>query len=436
MRRVLRLIQQILILLINRIVRRKSVGYCVKVLSANMGLAYIKLAQILSMQDINGLFTERDRADIRQLRDDINPIAWRKISSQIPSNLRKRLRHVERRPIGSASVSQVHKAVLDTGEVVAIKIKRLDVEEYLLQDLKILKALMVVFGPVFGLSNRAGGKTALNMYYDWIRMELDFAGEVSNILAYSKFAESVNGKVAGCAKILVPKVYTELCTENVIVMEYVTYQTISSGNYSEEQIKHALNSYIELSFYALFHDMPVIFHGDPHSGNIYIDDNGNVGFLDMGLVFELDSASARDVRQLFFSAYFGNSKSRLRIWRPWFIGSSKEWKRLSEEVEEYCEYITTRPLTAYFMDCVMICMHHDIIPSAYLFGLAKAFVCLCGFDNSYIDNVTGHEMLLKQVAEYCKEHGLQVAKDISSSVMKRDVVSVLKSFEDLVNMRW
>lgn len=68
-----------------------------------------------------------------------------------------------------------------------------------------------------------------------------------------------------------------------------------------------MNSYVKLSFYALLNHLPVVFHGDPHGGNIYIDDRGNIGFLDMGLLFELSAEDMKDVQRYFFYAYFGSS---------------------------------------------------------------------------------------------------------------------------------
>lgn len=370
-----------------------------------MGLAYIKLAQMLAMQDIKGLFTEQDRKDIACLCDAVNPIPWRKIKYQIPDTVMFRIRAIVKKPLGSASISQVHLAQLDTGELVALKIKRHDVARNLRHDVKCLRILLRVFGPIFGFTNHIGGDKALSCCYDWILREIDFVSEAKNISEYGAFAESVNGKVKGCVDIRVPMVYEDLCTPDIIVMEYVPYKTINTGEFSHEQVLNAINSYIKLSFYSMYHEMPVIFHGDPHAGNIYIDDDGNIGFLDMGLIFRLDAKDLDDVRQLFLCACFGDSKSLCRLLAPWFTGNAKQWNVFRREVEFYCERVHARPLTAYFMDLALVCRGYNIKPATYLFEMAKAFVCLSGFDNSYGQELCGNDLVLEQTIEYCRKAG-------------------------------
>ncbi len=74
----------------------------------------------------------------------------------------------------------------------------------------------------------------------------------------------------GTKKYCCTKKYTKkLCTENIIVMEFIFSKTINQMKLTpqnKEKISNSLNDYILLSFYALFHDMPVTFHGDPHGG--------------------------------------------------------------------------------------------------------------------------------------------------------------------------
>ena len=83
---------------------------------------------------------------------------------------------------------------------------------------------------------------------------------------------SVNGKVEGNKLIKLPKAHHDLCTDNVIVMEYIHHKTINNLELNDEnnsKIRDALNSYISSSLYAMFNDLKIVFHGDPHSGNIY-----------------------------------------------------------------------------------------------------------------------------------------------------------------------
>lgn len=261
-----------------------------------MGTTYIKLAQILAMQNFGNLFTEEDRACLSSICDNCNPISYKKIEKIIEKEygcpVKKKFRKIYEEPVGSASISQVHKAVLKNGKVVAIKVKRKDVAKHIEKDIKQIRRFIHRFGRLVKFQNYLGSDAALNLYLSWILEETNFEREQRNILRYYQFAKSVNGKIENSRRIVVPRVYKNLCTKNIIVMQFIFSKTINQLDFTKEnkmQIKSALNDYISLSFYALLHQMPVVFHGDPHGGNIYLDKYGNVGFLDMGLIFELSS---------------------------------------------------------------------------------------------------------------------------------------------------
>ena len=92
---------------------------------------------------------------------------------------------------------------------------------------------------------------------DWIFQETDFQNEQYNIVRYKEFADSVNGKIKNVqTKIVVPKLFTEYSTNNVIVMEFITAPTlnhITMNESNKQKVAQAKNEYIRLSFYALFH---------------------------------------------------------------------------------------------------------------------------------------------------------------------------------------
>lgn len=92
-------------------------------------------------------------------------------------------------------------------------------------------------------------------------------------------------------------------------MEFIKTPTINKLKLTDEnknKIITALNSYIKSSFFAMFNDKQVVFHGDPHSGNIAIDENGDICFLDMGLLCALSDEDSKLCRKFFLAAYSGN----------------------------------------------------------------------------------------------------------------------------------
>lgn len=428
----MRLILNGLLFLFDWFILHKSLGYALNRFCRKMGITYIKFAQILAMQNIDGLFTQNDRDDLLNIVDDCNRISFDSIDSILHETYGNRyteiIQKIDEEPVGSASVSQVHKAILTNGNTVVFKVKRRDIDKTIRKDVRKIKVLIRLFGKFFGFSNYMAGNKALDMYIDWILQELDFKNEVNNIIKYHDFAESVNGKVPGMKKILVPKVYSKYCTEHVICMEYVPYQTINRLTNTPDiklKISNAYNSYLKLSFYALLHNMPVAFHGDPHTGNVYLDDDGNIGFLDMGLVFYLNSSEMKKMKNLFLLAYFGRHDALYETLKPNLYEDDKQAEMFHKEVEIYCNNLHNKPVTSYFMDLCLICFRYNIVPDAYLFKIAKALVTLSGVDTVYENTITAHKLLDSMIMEY-------IFKEIHCGC-ERFFISSMKSISSIVN---
>lgn len=271
-----------------------------------MGIVYIKFAQILATQNYGNIFTENDREMLSSICDNCNPISFDKIENilkkEYGENLYDIFTFIDKKPIGSASISQVHKAILRNGEEVAIKIKREDITNNINKEIERLKLLIHRFGKFVKFENYIGSEKALDLFSKWINEEADFEHEQKNIKLYQNFANTVNDKLENTKRIKIPKLYNKYCTNNVIVMEFIKDNTINkleSSEHNKEKIINAINSYIKSSFYALFNDKQIIFHGDPHSGNIYIDEFENIGFLDMGLLFALTKDDQKLLKNFF-----------------------------------------------------------------------------------------------------------------------------------------
>ena len=312
--------------------------------------------------------------------------------------------------MGSASISQVHQATLASGEVVAIKIKRKDITNTIEKDIIQMKKIVKRFGWIIDFKNFSGGDKALDLYFDWIQEETNFQHEIENIKLYSEFANNVNGKMENAVDIKVPKLYEKLCTENVIVMEYIDSKTINKMPLDDEnknKIAKGLNSYFKLSFYAFFNDQQIVFHGDPHEGNIYIDDDGNIGFLDMGLLFVLEGENARLMKELFSGAYLKNYEKIFNLLIPYGKMNNEEREKFKEDIKVYCEEVRSKDITHYYTDVIPICMKYEITPPNFLFCMAKAFVCLNGMNGISLNTLPATELLKEQVIEFLLKRSMQ-----------------------------
>ena len=430
----MKLFKQAVLLIFNKFVRRKSNGYCLKIFCTNMGMAYIKLCQMLALQNIGNIFTEQDRLDVLSICYDVNPVPFSEIKTELRKEygilLNSYFTTIGSQPIGSASVSQVHRAVLKTGEDVVLKIKRRDIQETVDRDIKTLRMLCKRFGWMFGITNHATS-IAWEYYFKWLTEEMDFKHEIKNIKILQKFANSVVGKCTNTGKLIVPKVYEEYCTDNVIVMEYIPYKTINKID-DKDKIVRALNSYIRQSFYALFNDISVVYHGDMHPGNLFIDDDGNLGFLDMGLVFEINAKDAALTRELFMSEITMNVNKLSSILEPWFKGTKEQYNDFVNKLGEVIRSLPNKCVSSYFMDIVFLCLDVNLTPPYFLFCMAKAFVCLFGADSIYMNDVKCKDMLSDLILEYQVKTTYRESVDFIKNMYKTVVSAVSDEYDTFV----
>lgn len=412
---------QALKLLINKFILGKDNGTCIKEFAEKMGVVYIKLAQILATQNYGDLFTERDRIVLSSICDECNPVDFSKIKRILNERYERPLDEIfasiDEHPIGSASVSQVHRAVLKNGEVVAIKVKRKDITRTIEEDLKRIRSLIHAFGRFFDFKNFMGSDKVIDKYLEWIREETDFEQEMRNIEIYEEFTKSIDGKVEGAKAVRVPKLYREYCREDVIVMEFIETPTINKLALTEENkklIKEAMNNYIKSTFWAMFNHKPVVFHGDPHGGNICVDESGNVCFLDMGLLFVMDEEEAFMCRRFFMSAYSGNYDKLYDLISENCSIEEKDKIAFKEDCRRYCEDLPGKELTFYFMDMVVICTKYEIVPPDFLYNMAKAFVCLNGISGFTGNEMTAIELFKDQMIEFLTKRSVQDAKKVLS----------------------
>lgn len=220
----MKLYWELFVIIFKKFVLRRNTGEVIRKFYEKMGIVYIKFAQILAMQNIGNLFKEEDRQKLMHICDNCKPIPFEKIETILRKNypdFDHIFASIDSNPLGSASISQVHRGVLKTGEEVAIKIKREDIVANIPKEINRLKKLTHRCGKLFGFVNMIGGDKALNLYLNWILEEIDFYHEQKNMLSYETFTKNSNGRVKDTVKIVVPKLYQELSNEEVIVMEYI-----------------------------------------------------------------------------------------------------------------------------------------------------------------------------------------------------------------------
>lgn len=410
-----------ILLLIRKFILRQNTGKVLYKFATRMGVVYIKMAQIIAMQNYGNIFTEQDRLQLSKICDSCNPIPYRRIAKQITREyghpLNEIFQSIDPTPVGSASISQVHRAILLDGREVAIKVKRQDVTRRVLHDTRQIRRFIHRFGKLAKFRNYLGSDKALELWAQWIEQETDFLSERRNLQAYQDFADSVNGKVQDTITIQVPGVITELCTDNIIVMEFITAPTINQGTLTPErkqQVRRAVNDYVRLSFYALLHDMPVTFHGDPHGGNIYLDAAGNIGFLDFGLTFSFSGEEAEYIRQLFLNAYNVRTDQLVELLLQNGKYTDLDRAQYRADVEAQARRFRGTPTAQFFVEMINLYTRYNIEPPEITYKMGKAFLALYGINNVIGNTVGTKELLVSQIVEYYLNRAADDAKTLTA----------------------
>jgi ubiquinone biosynthesis protein len=258
-----------------------------------LGPTFIKLGQLMSTRpDVVG----RDLADeLKQLQDATPadpPETVRKIvETELGQSLDDLFADFDLLPIASASIGQVHRARLKTGERVVVKVQHAGIQSMVNEDLEVLAGLAQLaeqfpeFAPYRPTANVAEmGRT--------LRRELDFGREERNL---HQFAELFRDDLT----ILVPKAYTELSTPQVLTMDMIDGIPLSqpglleaAGLDREEVARRGANIYMQMIFTHGF------FHADPHPGNIVLLPGNVVGLLDFGMVGRIDERLREQIEDM------------------------------------------------------------------------------------------------------------------------------------------
>ena len=215
--------------------------------------------------------------------------------------------HFDEQPFASASIAQVHFATLHTGEDVVVKIQRPGIRRRVAADLQILKRFAQVVVELAKLGRRLSAQDVVADFADNLAEELDFRIEAQSMEAW---VSGLHGSPLG-RNIKVPHVHWEFTSERVLTMERVHGVRIDDvkeirkkGFDGTELVKALLFSTFEGG---LRHGL---FHGDLHAGNLLVDDEGRIVFLDFGIMGRIDPRTRWLLRELIYALLVRRTRRR------------------------------------------------------------------------------------------------------------------------------
>lgn len=243
------------------------------------GVTFVKLGQVLSTR--SDLLPQDFVDELSLLQDNVPPAPWKEVQFVLHHELGPgALDSVDEKPLAAASIAQVHRAVLASGEEVVVKVQRPNVRAVAEGDLDIVlrladKLQRTRWGAALGIRDLAEGFAAA------LREELDFKVEARNIEAVSAASDS---------SVTLPRVH--LATSRVLVMDRLDGVPLR-GTAEDEGLARTL-----LRFVLRQVMLDGVFHADPHPGNVMLLSDGRLGLLDFGSVGRIDSSLRSALQRL------------------------------------------------------------------------------------------------------------------------------------------
>ena len=346
----------------------------------DLGPTFVKLGQILSTRP--DLISREFVEEFRKLQDKVPPFSFLEVREIFKKEFGRPIDELfiefDECPVASASLSQVHRARLSSGEEVAVKVQRSNIKERIKSDISILFDLVnfmekrLINGHIYQPTE------IVKEFSKTIKQELDFVNEGHNI---NKFRVNFENSET----VYIPEVYWQLTTSKILTMEYIKGVKISDivdSDDSQYDKKLISARGADMMLKQIFVDG--FFHGDPHPGNIFITENNVIALLDFGLVGRVEESTMANMASLLIAAIGNNTEKIIEsLEQMEIIDLEMDIKELKIEINDFIDKYYGVPLkqlkiSVIIEEILAIMIHHQIKMPSDLTLLAKSLVTIEG----------------------------------------------------------
>ncbi|MBO1531075.1 AarF/ABC1/UbiB kinase family protein [Psychrobacter sp. F1192] len=259
-----------------------------------LGTTYIKIGQFIASTP--SLFPREYVEAFQDCLDQTTPLSYDYIQQVLESELavdghtlEDRFAHIERQPLASASIAQVHAARLHNGDEVVLKVQKPEVETIMQTDLGVLHGVTKLVELLMPSMKFASIAPIIDEIRLRMLAETDFIAEAQNIRDFQQFLS-----VSGNTRVVAPQVYDALTTKRVLTMSRLhgvsMIDETAMRQYCADPAQVMADT-LNTWFASLL--MCNSFHADLHAGNLMLLTDGRIGFLDFGIVGKLKAESWR-----------------------------------------------------------------------------------------------------------------------------------------------
>jgi predicted unusual protein kinase regulating ubiquinone biosynthesis (AarF/ABC1/UbiB family) len=275
---------------------RRREGETLREKLITLGPTFIKTGQTLATRA--DLLPVEYIQELAKLQDEVPPFPSEQARAIIEDELQARIedifRQFEDRPIAAASLGQVHRAVLRTGQTVAVKVQRPNISKSIDFDIAVLRRIARRLERYPNLIRGVDWQGTLDEFQSTVHEEMDYEQETRNAEIFRKNFERWK-------EVYVPRLYPVFCTRRLIVMEFIDGLKVTdidelqrAGRDPHDVVKLLARTYLK----QLLEDG--FFHADPHPGNLRVMPDGRLAFFDFGMVGRLSMELQSKLINAFF----------------------------------------------------------------------------------------------------------------------------------------
>lgn len=257
------------------------------------GPSFIKLGQILSVRsDIVGT---KLAAALAGFCDDLAPFSSKKVHKILSQEFQKTFDDIfvkfDFSPVASASIAQVHKATLNNGKIVAVKILRPEISRVMARDISSIKLLIFVI-KIFSKFLAKTLSDISSLLEQTSKYELDLLHEAANASRLREDLKDVKG-------FYVPEIFWQFSTQKILVLEWLDGIPFSD-KLAIQHSPHNKETVAQNLVVSYFNQIYVhgFFHADMHPGNLFLLKNGDIGVVDFGIMGKIDKKTRLAVAEI------------------------------------------------------------------------------------------------------------------------------------------
>jgi ubiquinone biosynthesis protein len=322
--------------------RKASTYEKIRLAIEELGPTFIKFGQIMSNRP--DIFPEALIAELEKLQKNVAPFSFDLANKIIEEELCEKKNacflEIDTKPLASASIAQVHKAILKNGEKVVLKIQRPNIAKLIETDIEIMQYLAKRIQRQLPELSGVDAPAIINEFRATIKRELDFYQEISNIERFQINFESDKD-------IYIPQIYKDLCTKNLIVLEFIEGLSVNdlispeNTEIDPRQIaKKGANIILKQIFTFGF------FHADPHPGNILVLPDSRICFIDFGMTGSLPIKFRAYLADMILGFVNQDAEMIVKVLKKFTLDASKfDAEELELRISELVEEFTYLPLT-------------------------------------------------------------------------------------------